>query len=415
MPVRQPLLSVADALTRILAGVAPLPAQTVPLSEAHGRVLASPLKALRTQPPFAASAMDGYAVLHADLQGVGTVLNKVGEAAAGHAYIGSVGSGDCVRIFTGAPLPQGTDTVLIQEDAETDGGSGVTVSEVPDKGRYVRPAGLDFAEGDTLLEANRVLSAADVSLAAAMDHAALPVRRKPIVALISTGDELVPPGTPRRADQIVTSNNFGVAALVEEAGGFALDLGIAADTHAALADAFDRAENADIVITLGGASVGDHDLVQDALTARGVGLGFWKLAMRPGKPVMFGTGTTTGNETANEGQPKRYLGLPGNPVSSLVCTHIFVLPLLRALLGQPAATVLQDAVLAVDVPQNDQREEYMRASLELRDGALHITPFARQDSSILSGMAKADCLMVRPAHSPPMRAGDPCKIVPLRG
>ncbi|MEM1038511.1 MAG: gephyrin-like molybdotransferase Glp [Pseudomonadota bacterium] len=415
MSGRQPLLSVADALTRILADISPLPAETVPLAYAHGRVLAAPLKALRTQPPFAASAMDGYAVRHADLRGVGTMLNQAGEAAAGHAYPGSVGAGDCVRIFTGAPLPEGTDTILIQEDAETDGRSAITVTEVPSKGRYVRPAGLDFTEGDTLLETNRMLSAADVSLAAAMDHAELQVRRKPVVALISTGDELVPPGTPRRADQIVTSNNFGVAALVEAAGGVALDCGIAADTHTALGHAFDRAAHADVVITLGGASVGDHDLVQDALTARSVAMGFWKLAMRPGKPVMFGTGASTATEAATANQPTRYLGLPGNPVSSLVCTHIFVLPLLRALLGQPAETILRDAVLTVDVPQNDQREEYMRASLELRDGALHVTPFARQDSSILSGMAKADCLMVRPAHSPPMRAGDPCKIVPLRG
>lgn len=399
------LLSVAEALERILAGVTPLETQTVPLSEAHGRVLSKPLIALRTQPPFAASAMDGYAVRHDDLSGNDTVLDCIGEAAAGHAYEGSVAEGECVRIFTGAPLPPGADTILIQEDAEVDG-SSVKVRDVPSKCKYVRPAGLDFLKGDTLIAADTVLSAADVSLAAAMDHATLAVRRKPVVALISTGDELVPPGHPRRADQIVTSNNFGVAALVEAQGAIAVDLGIVADTKQALAKAFDRAEGADVVITLGGASVGDHDLVQEALIARNVALGFWKLAMRPGKPVMFGT---------QEGDATRYLGLPGNPVSSLVCTHVFVLPLLRALLGLPPEIKLRDAVLAVDVPANDQREEYMRATLVERDGVLHVTPFDRQDSSILSLMANADCLMVRPAHSPPMLMGDRCKIVPLRG
>ncbi|MEL6966663.1 MAG: molybdopterin molybdotransferase MoeA, partial [Pseudomonadota bacterium] len=287
MSKRPPLLSVDDALEQILVDVQPLAAEPVALTHALGRVLAAPLAAKRTQPPFPASAMDGYAVRHADLF-EGAALTCVGEAAAGHAFSGAINAGECVRIFTGAPVPSGADTILIQENARANG-TKITVLEAAERGRYVRPAGLDFAEGDEGLKAGTVLSPADISLAAAMDHPRLPVRRKPRIAVISTGDELVEPGQERRDDQIVSSNNYGIQAMIEDFGGEPMDIGIVKDTLSALENAFDAAADADIIITLGGASVGDHDLVHHALGQRGVPTAFWKLAMRPGKPMMFGT------------------------------------------------------------------------------------------------------------------------------
>ncbi len=402
------LISVDEALRRILADVDHSDTETVRLDQAHGRVLARDVAATRTQPPFSASAMDGYAVRAADIATIPCQLTVIGESAAGHGYSGSVGPGEAVRIFTGAPVPPNADTIVIQENVIQRGSANIEVTEGATKGRYVRPAGLDFSKDSVLLRAATRIDPATLSLAAAINHPSLPVMRKPRVAVISSGDELVMPGGNPGPDQIIASNSLGVSAIVNEAGGEAKDLGIAQDTLEALAVKFDQAksDSADIVITLGGASVGDHDLVHQALKQNNVVLNFWKLAMRPGKPVMFGIGET-------DGRPVRYIGLPGNPVSSLVCAIIFVAPLVRQMLGLVPRVETLPGVLAVNLPENDQREEYMRASMEVVDGVRHVTPFDSQDSSIITLMSQADCLMIRPAHAPPAKSGDTCEIIPL--
>lgn len=401
------LTPVADALAGILAGASPIREQeTVPLDRAEGRTLAADVAALRTQPPFPASAMDGFAVRAADIATVPARLALIGTSAAGHAFTGTVGPGQCVRIFTGAPVPAGADAILIQENARAEGNMVEALSPVT-AGRFVRQAGLDFREGEVLLRAGRRLGPSAVALAAAMGHATLPVVRRPRVAILATGDELVRPGEPTGPDQIVASNTYAVAAIAERAGAEALDLGIARDDLPALTAAIDAARDAgaDVLVTLGGASVGDHDLVQRALAARGWELGFWRIAMRPGKPLMHGRlGAMT------------VLGLPGNPVSSIVCSLIFLVPLVRALSGDPdaGAVATQPARLGVDLPANDERQDYLRARLSAgEDGTLVATPFPRQDSSMLRLMAEAEALVVRAPHAPAARAGDPCRIIRL--
>ncbi|WP_439499068.1 molybdopterin molybdotransferase MoeA [Bosea sp. (in: a-proteobacteria)] len=401
------LTPVSDALKALIASVpAPTAAEILPLSRCAGRVLAADLKALRTQPPFANSAMDGYAARADDLVPANE-LRVIGEAAAGRAFAGSVGPGEVVRIFTGAPLPEGADTILIQEDADGVGTATIRVREGAAKGRFVRPAGLDFSEGDVLLKAGSRLDSASLGLAAAMGHPQLAVRKKPVVAILATGDELVQPGEPVGPDQIVASNSFALAALVEQAGGTALDLGIARDDHADLADKIGKARSADadVLITLGGASVGEHDLVQAALKAQGMDLGFWKIAMRPGKPMMTGR---LGRMVA--------VGLPGNPVSSIVCGHLFVVPLLMALLGmpEPERDRSEPALLGKDLPANDERQDYLRAELALGPDGWTATPFAKQDSSMLAALAKAEALVIRPAFAEPAKSGDDCRIIRLR-
>jgi len=397
------LISVREAVERVLSGVVPTGAETVPLAEAFGRVLAEPLAALRTQPPFAASAMDGYAVRAVEAK-PGAQLRVIGASLAGKGYAGNVGPGEAVRIFTGAPVPDGADTILIQEKAEAGDGT-VKVLESPITGRHIRAAGLDFRKGDMLLSAGRRLGARELALAAAMNHASVPVRRRPLVAILATGDELVPPGGNPGPDEIVASNGFGIAALVAKAGGLARDLGIVRDDRAAIAAAIDaaRAAKADILVTLGGASVGEHDLVGAALQERGMALDFWKIAMRPGKPLLFG----------RLGE-MRVLGLPGNPVSSLVCGILFLEPLIGALLGRPYVEPGEPAVLGADMPPNDARDDYMRATLtRASDGTLIATPLPVQDSSMLSTLAAADCLLVRPANAPAGKRGDRCRVVRL--
>ncbi len=398
------MLSVADALARVLAPVSALPAETVPLHAARGRTLARPLAALRTQPPADVSAMDGYALRHADLA---SALRLVGESAAGRGYAGTLQPGECVRIFTGAPVPPGADTVLIQEVADVDGGT-VHAREQPQRGRNVRAAGLDFAEGDVLLDAGTRLGPAEIALAAAMNHPALPVTRRPVVAIIATGDELVAPGDVVGPDQIVASNSYAVAAYVEEAGGAVLDLGIVPDRLPALeaAIAAAREGGADVLVTLGGASVGDHDLVKPALARQGMDLGFWRIAMRPGKPLIHGhMGTTS------------ILGLPGNPVSAIVCGVLFLVPLVRALCGDRRAgnDLSEPAVLGAPLPANDRRQDYLRATLARRaDGALVATPNRLQDSSMLRVLAEAECLLIRGPFATADEAGAPCRVLRLR-
>ncbi|WP_299812853.1 gephyrin-like molybdotransferase Glp [uncultured Roseibium sp.] len=399
------LMPVAEALERLLAGVSPLGPETVSLEQANNRFLADALRSKRTQPPFAASAMDGYAIRHQDLGGDRTQLQVIGEAPAGHGFAGSVEPGQAVRIFTGAPVPTGADTILIQEDAERSGNM-ITVLEAPQKGAFVRSAGLDFSSGDVLLAPPLKLAYRHLALAAAMNHAELPVIRKPKVAILATGDELVPPGTEPGPDQIIASNHIGIAALVADCGGQPLYLGISPDDPVELATHIRTAitEEADILVTLGGASVGDHDIVQEVLGKEGMDLSFWRIAMRPGKPLMAGHLGKT-----------RVLGLPGNPVSSLVCGLLFLKPLLQAMLGQsPDNAAPKQAVLGGDLPENDRRQDYVRAGLSQdADDHLVATPFTRQDSSMLGLLAKSGALIIRPPHAPAQKAGTPVPVLIL--
>ncbi len=403
------LLPVDEALASILDGAGPLKGENVAIGEAANRVLAKDLIALRTQPPFAASAMDGYAVRHVDIGKVPASLAVVGAAGAGHPFDGTIGEGECIRIFTGAPVPEGVDTIVIQENTETPEDGKVRILETTTRGKYVRPAGLDFSKGETLLKAGAILSPASLSLAAAMNHAEVPVVGKPRVAIVATGDELLPPGSEIGPGQIIASNSFGVAALVEKHGGIALDLGIVGDSEEAHAKAFDEAIRleADVLITLGGASVGEHDLVQKVLLEKGAEIGFWRIAMRPGKPLMFG-------RLPHKSGSMRFLGLPGNPVSSLVCSLIFLQPLLAALAGRDGTNQLEKCLLGGDLKENDLRQDYLRGELSTDDNGREIaTAFAVQDSSVLSLMSKSDCLIIRPPHAPAAKAGDECMIIRL--
>lgn len=399
------LLPVDEALARILADAGKLEPETVPLSAAGGRVLAAELHAKRQQPPFAASAMDGYAVRAVDVAGVPTTLKLIGQSAAGHAFSGVVNAGEAVRIFTGAPVPEGADSVVIQENTILENGR-VSIIETIAAGRNIRKAGLDFNEGDLLLEAGRVLDPAALALAASADYPTVHVIRQPRIAILATGDELVSPGEAYRSDQIIASNSFGLAEIVREAGGVPIDLGIAEDRLEALSNALDQATagKVDVLVTLGGASVGDHDLVQPALAARGMELDFWKIALRPGKPLMFGR---------LDGM--KILGLPGNPVSSLICAHIFLTPLIHALTGLSHQPNLRVAVLGSDMATNDQRQDYVRARVtKSPDGTLTATPFAIQDSSMLKFLADANGLIIREPHAPAAKAGSTCSVLMLR-
>ncbi len=400
-----PLIPVDEAVARIIVGAAPTPSDYVALSQAAGRTLAEPLKARRSQPPFDASSMDGYAVRTADVATVPATLKVVGMAAAGRHFEGTISAGDAVRIFTGAPLPPGADAVLIQENTTAHDDGTVTANEPVAAGRHIRRAGLDFQENALLLEAGRRLGMRELALAAAMGHAHLAVRRPPVVAIIATGNELVAPGDLPTPDQIFAATSPGLAAYVNALGGEAHDLGIVRDDRAAIARTVERALAlpADLVLTIGGASVGDHDLVQDALTDAGLTLDFWRIAMRPGKPLMFGRIEET-----------RVLGLPGNPVSSLVCAILFVRPLIAALLGQKPHDPSELAILGGDLPENDGRQDHIRARLATRRGELPAAmPLPVQDSSMLGVFATADCLIVRAPHAPAAKAGEPCRIIPL--
>ncbi|MEP3047859.1 MAG: gephyrin-like molybdotransferase Glp [Roseibium sp.] len=399
------LMPVSEALEKLIAGMSALETELVPLDQANGRFLAAALPSTRTQPPFAASAMDGYAIRHKDLISNGVTLNVIGEAPAGHSFNGHVGAGETVRIFTGAPIPEGADTILIQEDAERSGET-IRVIEKPPRGAFVRPAGLDFAQGDVLLAPPKKLGYRDLALAAAMNHADIPVIRRPRVAILATGDELVRPGANPGPDQIIASNHAGIAGLVEDCGGEPIDLGISPDDPVALAGHVREAiaKEADILVTLGGASVGDHDLVQDVLGQEGMDLAFWRIAMRPGKPLMAG----------HLGKTK-VLGLPGNPVSSLVCGLLFLKPLIAKMLGDvSAAGQKKEAVLGKDISANDRRQDYVRAALsENENGRIVVEPFDKQDSSMLGLLALSGALIIRPPHAPAQSAGSSVPVLIL--
>lgn len=402
------MLAVTEARARIVAAMPAMPAETVVLTAAAGRVLAEDVAARRTQPPFDVSAMDGWACRQADLATIPAVLKPIGSAAAGSRHEGVVGPGECVRIFTGAPIPEGADAIVIQEDADLGSDGRLTVREAPRTGQWIRKAGLDFAEGEVLLKTGTRLSPADIGVAAAMNVPWLAVRRRPRIAVLATGDELAYPGEPIGPNQIVSSNNLALCALIEMQGGEAIDLGIARDTETDLRAKAAAAAGCDLLLTLGGASVGEHDLIHRILGRAGTGIDFWKIAMRPGKPLMFGRA-----DLGDHGSVP-LLGLPGNPVSAIVCGYNFLLPALRSMLGLPWEIRFETVISGTDLIENDKREDYLRASLRQENGALVASSFAKQDSSMLRLLSQADCLIVRPPLAPALKAGALVPILRLR-
>jgi molybdopterin molybdotransferase len=395
-------LPVDEALARVLAGAVRLGEETQPLAAARGRTLARDLIAMRTQPPVDVSAMDGYALRAADL--AHGPLRLVGESAAGHGYGAALQAGEAVRIFTGAPVPEGADSILLQEDARVTDGA-LTASAPP--GPHIRAAGLDFRQGVAALFAGARLGPAELALAAAMNHATLPVARRPRVALLASGDELVPPGAEPGPSQIIACNGYAVTAIAEDAGAEVVDLGIFRDDLDDLERGITlaREAKADVLVTLGGASVGDRDLLKPALARQGMTLDFWKIAMRPGKPLIHGAVGET-----------RVLGLPGNPVAAIVCAIVFLEPLLRALQGDPQAGAdrTEVAIAGANLKPNKGRRDYMRAALARdADGALIATPQPMQDSSLLTELARSQALLIREIGAPAAPKGSLCRILRL--
>jgi len=399
------VISVEEALWRLLAPLEKLPPEQISIAEGVGRVLAEDVAARRTQPPFAVSAMDGYAVRADDIKAVPVELRIIAEVPAGAGFSGRIGPGETARIFTGAPLPAGTDAIVIQEDTERDH-DRVRVLEGAPPGRYVRREGLDFSEGEVLLRSGQRLTARDIGLLAAMNRPWLLVHRRPRIGILSTGDEIVMPGDPIGPHQIVSSNSLALAAFVSACGGIPVSVGNAPDDPEALRRIAAATQGVDLLVTTGGASVGEHDLVRDALAADGLELDFWQIAMRPGKPLMVGR---------YRGTPM--VGLPGNPVSTLVCALLFLRPGLDRLSGLiPSEEPPPTARLGAALPKNDRRQDYLRSRLaRAADGVLEVFPFEVQDSSMMRLLAAADCLVVRPPHAPAVAAGAMMSIVPFPG
>jgi molybdopterin molybdotransferase len=396
------LLAVEDALARILVGAKSLAAETVRLDQACGRVLARSVFAKRNQPPFSASAMDGYAVRHADLGSLPVTLKLIGVSAAGHAFNGQVKTGTTVRILTGAPLPKGADTIVIQENT-TRNGTVVNILNETALGKNIRRPGLDFAKGDLLVPANKILSPRDLGLLAAGNNSVVKVYRKPKLVLFTTGDELVLPGKRPRADQIVSSNSHALAAMAQQFGAEVVNLGIVKDSLKATIAAVRKGLGADVLLTTGGASVGDHDYVQAAFKACGVAIGFWKIALRPGKPLMYGRKGKT-----------HVMGLPGNPVSALVTARIFLKPLLDVMAGQTPADNNLTAILDGHLPENDHRQDYIRATLsEKPDGRRIVTPFPQQDSSMQRTLQSSHALIIRAPNAQSAKTGDAVSVMLL--
>lgn len=395
------MLPVAEAQARVLAPLRPLPSEWVALPEVAGRALAGDLAAKRDQPPVAVSAMDGYAVRAADTAEPGRAFRLVGEAAAGSDLGRAIGPFEAARIFTGGALPQGADAIVIQENARAQGDE-VRFAGAVAPGTYVRPAGLDFARGWVGLRAGTLLDPRAVGLAAALGHLWITVRRRPRVGLLATGDELRLPGETPEGSQITSSNSLLLAALVSGWGGLPVDLGVCPDEGEELARRFRAAAGLDLLVTTGGASVGDHDLVRGVLARVGAELDFWKIAMRPGKPLLFGS---LG--------PLPVLGFPGNPVSTAVCALVFLRPALQRLLGLPEGLRAQEARLAHPLPANDERQDYLRGTWVEAEGERRVRTAPRQDSSMLATFAAADLLAVRPPRDPARAAGDTVEVIDL--
>jgi molybdopterin molybdotransferase len=398
------LMPVAEALRLVLAEARPLPGEMVTLENAVGRVLTDDVGALRTQPPAAVSAMDGYAVRASDVAAAPVALTLIGEVAAGHPFEGQVAPGQAARIFTGGMMPTGSDTVVIQE-LTSRADDTVVIQKATAKGRNVRDRGIDFTEGDVLLRKGRRLSDRDVMLAAAMNHPQVNVHRRPKVTILGTGDELVPPGQAPGPGEIVYSNGFALAALARNEGAEVRELGIVRDRIPDITSAVRqaRAWGADVLVTSGGASVGEHDLVQRALAAEGLDLSFWRVALRPGRPMLHGRLGAM-----------QVLGVPGNPVSSYVCAFLFLSPLIRKLAGRTDIEAEPErARLGRDLAANDERADYLRATLATGPDGPVATPLPSQDSSLMAPLAKADCLLIREPHAPAARAGSECVILKL--
>ncbi len=397
------MISVEEARARIVAKLRPTPVEVVALADAWDRVTAQPVLARLTQPPADVSAMDGYALRASDGT-LGARLCVIGSAPAGHPFAGAVGSGEAVRLYTGSLVPEGADAILLQEDATADG-SLITVNEAVLGGRHIRRKGQDFTAGDAVIPQGRRLTARDIGLAAAANHPWLAVHRRPRIAILATGDEIALPGEPIPLGGIVSSNSHALAAFVRAAGGEPMVLPIARDSSEAIAAAADAADGADMLVTTGGASVGDHDLVVDGLKKRGLEVDFWKIAMRPGKPLMHGhLGATP------------VVGLPGNPVSALVCAVVFLVAAIDRLaggMGRPAQPV--SAVLGGALGANDHRADHLRATLTpSTDGRPIVTAFDRQDSAMLRRLALADAIILRPPHAPALEAGATVEAILLQ-
>jgi molybdopterin molybdotransferase len=396
------MISVEEARERILASLHATPGEVVALPDAWGRVTVTPVIARLTQPPADVSAMDGYALRAADGT-LGAVLKVIGSAPAGHPFDSSVAAGQALRIFTGSVVPAGADAILLQEDA-TATGTEVQVNEAVTAGRHIRRAGQDFAAGDAVIPAGRRITARDAGLAAAANHPWLTVHRRPRVAILATGDEIVMPGEPIPSGGIVSSNSHALAALVRATGGEPIVLPVAQDTREAVAAVADAVHGVDMLVTTGGASVGDHDLVIEALKTRGLVLDFWQIAMRPGKPLLFG-----------RLGPVPVLGLPGNPVSAMVCAILFLLPALSRLSGLPSAPPpVSRAIAGAALRANDHRADHLRAAVSTDPlGRIVATPFQVQDSALLRRLALADALILRPPHAPALAEGEEVPVIRL--
>jgi molybdopterin molybdotransferase len=399
------MIAVDDALKNVLDGVNQLGTEDISLAEAQGRILAADISSRLTQPPMAVSAMDGYAVKASDVSTVPATLTQIGESAAGSGFDGKIETGQTTRIFTGAPVPEGADAIVIQEDTEVSGDQ-VTMTESSPAGKFVRPSGLDFKEGETLLTAGTRLNSRNIALAAAMNVPWIKATRQPRVAILSTGDELVLPGEPLGPDQIISSNSLGLAAMVRANGGVPINLGIAKDDPASLKGMLTSLSGADMLVTIGGASVGDHDLIKSVLGEEGLDITFSRVAMRPGKPLIFGK---------ISGIPM--LGLPGNPVSAGVTAALFLRPAINKMLGvADSSHRTETALLGRDLVENDKRQDYLRSTLSIADdGALTATPFDRQDSSMLARFAEAQCLVIRAPFAKALSAGKRVEIIRLDG
>ncbi len=395
------LLPLADAFAKVDQGISTLSSEQISVSEALGRVVAQDVAARLTQPPSEVSMMDGYAVRSSDIPEQPVTLTRVGESQAGGPFEGTVGEGECVRIFTGAPMPAGADAVIMQEDTEVDG-MQITMKEVAFEGKFVRRAGLDFCEGDVLIKAGQLVSARHVGLLCAMNVPWIQVYRKPRVAILATGDELVMPGEAVKPSQIISSNSLMVASMVTAMGGVPINLGIAGDTEESLRETLKGLEGADMLVSSGGVSVGEYDLVQKVLGEEGMDLGFWRIAIKPGKPFMFGQ---IGDKPA--------MGLPGNPVSAYVTAFIFLRAALKKMQGLPfEQDTPMRAILGGDVKPNGARQEYMRAVFTRDEqGRMVATPYDKQDSSMLGNLAHCEGFIIRPIDAPALSAGSETDVI----